>query len=67
MKKFDPYEFMDSHVYPTRYQADKSRGFGHRHIARVQFYDGYGNAWDGYMNMSEKEYAEYKAWRKENK
>ena len=64
---FNPYEFMDSHVYPTRYQADKCRGFGHRHIVRVQFCTLYGDVWDGYMNMTEKEYAEYKAWRKENK
>ena len=67
MKKFNPYDFMDSHVYSTRYQAIKSSGFGHRHVVWVEFVDGYGCEWDGYMNMTEKEYAEYKAWRKENK
>lgn len=67
MKKFNPYELIDCFVYPTRYRAEKRRGFGHKHIVHVQFCDRDGNIRDGYMNMTEKEYAEYNLWRKENK
>ena len=67
MKKFNPYDLMDCFVYQTRYQAEKRRGFGHKHIVHVRFCDGYGDIRDGYMNMTEKEYSEYKAWREENK
>lgn len=67
MKKFNPYNCMDCFVYHTRYLAEKRCCFGHKHIVYVTFCDSYGHILDGYMNMTEKEYDEYKMWRKENK